>query len=384
MKSKVSFFAALAAFGLFSCSNGDDPGMAGSSDNANGGPSSLSVAVLSSSALRLTSMDDTQADGTTIQSLVMKVYDAAGNEITISGLNPFTGGVLANIMKPVDDLALNAPERRVVEQIDQKASRVEIRGYNSATPPVWKSKADFDAAGITTLQLGVMPFAEIPFISVSADGRNDITKTGLGMGTDPGHETHNVWAAQAEIKPYFARIEVSGTPAEKDNKATFTVESIYINNIALMKDAAKTMYKGNGGIWQLDPTTGKITGTTGDMDAAYKTAFVNMYDETLTGYGTAGKVDAYTLWGQSGMLHVIVKVKVTPANGDPAYSGFITLKNITGASAIEIGKIYKLDLSKLSLTYTDDITPQPYDEGADLYIQVTVHPWEEVILTPGL
>lgn len=365
--------SAVGLLALFSCSTKEDR----TSPRGDDGFNSLAIAV-ATFPMKTRAVDDAKTDGMTIRSMAIKVYDANGDEIAVSGLDAIGGDVLANIIAPLGtgngQLALDDPARRIAKDINADAAKVEVRGYNSTVPPVWRSKADLDVTPINNLQLADMPFVEIPFISISEDGKDDIAK-------ERTRSENLIWTAQAEIKPYFARFEVVGVPVEKNDAATISLKAIYINNIAVAKGAAPTMYKGNGAIWEKDADN-KIIGSAGDMEAAYRAAFTGMYNESLDGY--TGKADAYTLWGQTGMLHIILKVNVTPKNGNPAYDGFITLRQITGASAIEIGKIYRLDLNSLKIDYVKDVDPQPYEEDAEIKLSVTIRDWNEIKYNPDL
>lgn len=315
-----------------------------------------------------------------INSLKVKVYSAGGtqlgSDVTIGAATTPALGDIVNGSIADDDI-----KRVIVEKVNSTAAYVEIRGYNNETAPAWETLSAIDARTVNQIQ--GYAFQDIPFITTTGtNGMDNINKT-----ADLNANDRKVWEVSASIKPYLARFEVSGTPklVKLDGNtpvtdATITVNNIYMNNVG--NKTGSLILKGNtGGHWTHEG--GKITGTTGDWEASYYTDLSAMHGVAPG----ANKVQAFNLWPQ-GMPHVILKVTVTP-DGKTPYTGFVTIKNFSGAASIVNGNIYAVNLDDLSLKYDSntgggDIDPNPEDTEADLHLKVTVMNWVRIVLTPSV
>lgn len=375
---KKIFLLAVAASTLLACSNNDLDLTTDTGDK----PLAMSVYL---SKVTDRAISDAAQNGATINSLQVRVLTTEGAQI--GGVHTFNSSSTPTLTTLITGSVAD-DANIIVEKVSSTASSVEVRGYNNATAPAsWEALSTIDAKSVNAIQS--YAFENIPFISTTGvDGKDIITK-----GTDLNGNERKKWTAEPSIKPYFARFEVSGTPIlyKEDGSAvlndgtTIVVNNIYMNAVG-NKTGGVTTYGNTGGNWTYDGTS--ISGTSGNWEAGYYTNFADMYGDAPTG----AQVQAFNLWSQATMPHVILKVTVTPkGDAEKAYAGFVTIKNFTatGVSGIVNGNIYSVNLGDLHIKYNSetgggDIDPNPEDVEADLHLKVTVLPWVKVNLTPGM
>lgn len=401
---KKIILMALVALTLFSCSN-----EAENIPEVESGNAALYLAIAMPKTKAMT--DPVTTPPTVITKLMVQAYDATDKAVgalsIISG-QTLTDLLAANGMAPGTD-----SKQIVVETISNNATYIRVWGYHDVSQtdtPIYTG-----AEAINTLQ--ALGFDGVPY---QADKILIAKSQNLGTGA---HAEHKVWTATATLKPYLARFEVSGTPKSKADgdlkNASIQVSGIYMNNISLKGKTAPTLKAGNSAHW--DFSTAKDNDG-GNWEDSYYTDYVSMFDglpaaptvlpapalviqspvENNSIWYNSKNATGYNLYPQDETPHLVLCVVVDKDGSDATtndqYYGFVTVSKFRKGNGLDAtiptdgtgllsgiinGNLYQIDLSDLLLT-EKDITPDPEPKEQDLYLKLTVTPWNAVKLTPEL
>lgn len=405
---------ALVAFTLFSCSN-----EAEMTPEVETGNASLYLSISMTKTRAMT--DPVGTLPTAITTLIVQAYDAADN--TVGAPSTISGQALKDLLTSSAANSNSNANQVVLKTLSTNAAYIRVWGYHDDTQtatPIYTGTEDIN-------DLQEFGFNGVPYEA----GKIKIVKSpDLGTGA---YTNHRVWRATATIKPYLAHFEITGTPKLKSDgdlkDASIAVSGIYMNNIKLDAREATlpTLKVGNGGSWDFsaakdDQVDKKNTG--GNWEPDYYDTYKSMFDglpkatntlpnpaliiqPTLNDNSlwitTPPKTAAsYNLYPQNVTPHLVLCVVVDSDGDDQTtndrFYGFVTLSKFrkgTGADAgvptdasgllsgIISGNLYQIDLSELELT-AKDITPDPEPKDQDLYLNLTVTPWNQVKLKPEL
>lgn len=358
----------------------------GPDGNKNDGTASLYMKV---EQINSRAVSDAGTTGTPLTSLFVILQNGAGTAV---GSEVDAKAVIGT---PSQSVVGTLASQIIVSGIDLSVEKILAYGFKASTKPLGFALADYNGTkNINALQ--DVAFNDIPFFHTNsgAPTTDVISKTNT---TPPAGKTGQVWTAISSLSPYFARFEIGGTPTAGTGVKTVTVTQIYLNNFAATYGATSTAHPGNlayftyDGSGNVTGTAGGNSGTTGDFGTAYYTAAsTTMYGDPAT----APQVQAFNLYAQSSMPHVVLKVTIRPSadvsdDGSLDYTGFITITGFksTGSgtpavTSIEAGNIYQLALGGLAINAAD-VDPEPEHEGADLYMTITVTDWTLVPITPN-
>lgn len=404
---------ALVAFTLFSCSN-----EAEMTPEVETGNASLYLSISMAKTRAMT--DPVGTLPTAITTLIVQAYDdydnTVGDTLSISG-ERLTKLMAANTADPG-----SSANQIVLEALSSNAAYIRVWGYHDnkqTATPIYTGTEDIK-------DLQVLGFNGVPYEA----GKINIVKS-PDLGT-VDHANHRIWRATANIKPYLAHFEITGTPKLKAGEdlenASIAVSGIYLNNIRLdaLEATLPTLKAGNGGYWDFSNNNGNQVdkkNTGGNWESSYYTAYKSMFDglpnaattlpnpaltikDTLNDnslWTTNSKTAAsYNLYHQNVTPHLVLCVVVDSDGDDQTtndrFYGFVTLSKFrkgAGADAgvptdasgllsgIISGNLYQINLSDLELT-AKDITPAPESKDQDLYLKLTVTPWNQVKLKPEL
>lgn len=404
---------ALVAFTLFSCSNEAETIPEVETGNAS---LYLSISMAKTRAMR----DSISEFPTFITKLFVHAYDASDNKV---GDTLISGQALKDLLTSSAAAPGSNANQVVLKTLSSNAAYIRVWGYHDTlqtATPIYTGTEDIN-------NLQALVFNAIPY----EKGKIDIVKSpDLGTGA---YTNHRIWRATADIKPYLALFQITGTPKLKSDNdlknSKIVVSGIYMNNIKLDAREATlpTLKVGNGGSWDFsaakdDQVDKKNTG--GNWEPDYYDTYKSMFDglpkatntlpnpaliiqPTLNDNSlwitTPPKTAAsYNLYPQNVTPHLVLCVVVDSDGKDQTtndrFYGFVTLSKFrkgTGADAgvptdasgllsgIISGNLYQIDLSELELT-AKDITPDPEPKDQDLYLNLTVTPWNQVKLKPEL
>lgn len=404
---------ALVAFTLFSCSN-----EAEMTPEVETGNASLYLSISMTKTRAMT--DPVEKLPMAITKLIVQAYDdydnKVGDTLSISG-ERLTKLMAANTADPG-----SSANQIVLEALSSNAAYIRVWGYHDTlqiATPIYTGREDIN-------NLQALGFNGVPYEA----GKIKIFKSpDLGTGA---YANHRIWRATANIKPYLAHFEITGTPKLKSNGdlkgASLVVSGIYMNNIKLdaQKTTLPTLKAGNGGYWDFSNNNGNQVdkkNTGGNWESSYYTAYKSMFDglpkaatnfpdsaltikDTLNDNSlwtiTSKTAASYNLYPQNVTPHLVLCVVVDSDGKDQTtndrFYGFVTLSKFrkgAGADAgvptdasgllsgIISGNLYQINLSDLELT-AKDITPAPESKDQDLYLKLTVTPWNQVKLKPEL
>lgn len=399
---------ALVAFTLFSCSNEAETIPEVETGNAS---LYLSISMAKTRAMR----DSISTLPTAITTLIVQAYDDYDN--TVGNLSTISGQALKDLLTSNAAAPGSSANQIVIETLSSNAAYIRVWGYHDDTQtatPIYTGTEDIN-------DLQKFGFNGVPYEA----GKIKIEKSSELGGTN-GHANHRIWRATANIKPYLAHFEITGTPNLKSNGdldgASLVVSGIYMNNIKLDAQTATlpTLKAGNGGYWDFSAAK-KNTG--GNWEPGYYTAYPSMFNglpndatifsnpaltikDTLNDNSlwtiTSKTAASYNLYPQNVTPHLVLCVVVDSDGKDQTtndrFYGFVTLSKFrreAGADAgvptdasgllsgIISGNLYQINLSDLELT-AKDITPAPESKDQDLYLKLTVTPWNQVKLKPEL
>lgn len=358
---------ALMAITLFACSQQDEV-----VDNVNAGKTSLSVKIdLSRFNTRsgdgiVSTLPDwsrlllvaKSSDGSEVrEKLITKAELGSNTTVQIFEKEPvnFSGGTVEAYIVTVGHnwgaiTALGTPNLPVLA-----AGQTDINNWQSS---------GFITAGIAG-----------DFVNVPYYGKDNITDNG------PSGDGHHQLTATVTVVPELGRIQVLNTPKTGGESNGYTVTDIIVKNIYINKITSK------GTIVDIRTQNGNQ-----NVEAAGKW----ITDFYATGKPLAGMTDVGTDKGyqifNTNTPHLIVEVQyqlnnVTTKN----YTGYLTITKFTygnvtsGDLTVAKGKIYNIDLSKLTPAY-DKIGDDPYDDTTyyDLTVEVTVENWSVISVTPEL
>lgn len=194
-----------------------------------------------------------------------------------------------------------------------------------------------------------------------------------------------------------------------------------MNNIRLDAQLVTptTLKAGNGAHW--DFSTAKDNNG-GNWENSYYTDYASMFDglpatptvlptpalviqspwENNSIWNNSKSAAGYNLYPQDETPHLVLCVVVDKDGRDATtndqYYGFVTISKFRKGNGLDAtiptdgtgllngiinGNLYQIDLSDLQLT-EKDITPDPEPKEQDLYLKLTVTPWNAVKLTPEL
>lgn len=397
---------ALVALTIFSCSN-----EAENIPEVETGNAALYLAIAMPKTKAMT--DPITTPPAVITKLMVQAYDATDK--AVGALSIISGQTLTDLLA-VNGISPGTDSKQiVVETISNNATYIRVWGYHDVSQtdtPIYTG-----AEAINTLQ--ALGFDGVPYEA----GKILIAKSqNLGTGA---HAEHKVWTATATLKPYLARFEVTGTPKSKADgdlaSASIHVSGIYMNNIRLDAQLVTptTLKAGNGAHW--DFSTAKDNNG-GNWENSYYTDYASMFDglpatptvlptpalviqspwENNSIWNNSKSAAGYNLYPQDETPHLVLCVVVDKDGRDATtndqYYGFVTISKFRKGNGLDAtiptdgtgllngiinGNLYQIDLSDLQLT-EKDITPDPEPKEQDLYLKLTVTPWNAVKLTPEL
>ncbi len=235
----------------------------------------------------------------------------------------------------------------------------------------------------------------------TGNGINNKTHMGDAVAvvdTDPVPDGHVYKKATVTLNALTARFEIG---AVKKGVGVESVElvGVWINNYYTDGKATVQLNNNASTYWDMNPATstspattpfGTVTPTVPYVPAAYYDA----YSPSVT-VAAGSSVYAYHVFAGSNIPHVVMLVKgeytteQTPGAGDKYFLGFVTFnKFVDGGSpitSIVANTIYKIGVGSTGITIdAKDITPEPELTNFDLGVTVTITPWTEKVVTPGV
>lgn len=269
-----------------------------------------------------------------------------------------------------------------------------VLNFDGGTPPVTLAKSDLELGNKATVQVNDQTRNVTSMIANSVTGVNisDIhTYQSKSLITEIPLYAGNTAISDGSValspKAYVARIEILGgkdiTPASS-SYSKIQVTDVYINNY----------YKS----YTLGAATG--TSTVKVAEAAWATTYKagNPMYNTITTSDWNSKCAAYQIFPANTaatLPEITLKLSYTK-KGVPTV-GYLTIRKFkkgnADLTAMEAGKIYKLDVSTIGSLFkeepgtgdpTDPTDPTPGKPKADLAITVTVTAWIAENITPNI
>lgn len=331
--------------------------------------------------------------------------------------SPLQAGEQDLTLRLSDPVIARAVEAPIADQSAVNFQDVTLKFWSGANGTGTETPLVLTAAQITAAKTPEGAIVKMPAgtVSVSMVANTSVTATDItgyqALGADflskvpmtspaVAPTTHTTIATAKEVTlvpvPDMARIEIAGSivptaPAGKTSAyKSVTVEAVYVNNYKATATATA-------------PT--KIEAT-GDWSAAYATTMRDfLTDEDRTALTDKSKASAFQVYPATAaadadnLPHIILKVKYV-LNTTPETTKenrYITIKGYksdatTALTAIEAGKIYKLDLASLNDSFGTDDSGNPIDptdetpeaDKTDLYVKITAYQWTAVNIIPDL
>lgn len=270
-----------------------------------------------------------------------------------------------------------------------------VLNFDGGTPPVTLAKSDLESGNKATVQVNDQTRNVTSMIANSVAGVaiSDIhTYQGKSLITEIPLYAGNTAISDGSValspKAYVARIEILGgkdiTPASTGAYSNIQVTGVYVNNY----------YKS----YTLGAATGSsmVKVAEADWDNTYKAG--NPMYNTITTSDWNSKCAAYQIFpANTAATLPEITLKLSYTKKGVSTVGYLTIRKFkkgnADLTAMEAGKIYKLDVSTIGSLFkeepgtgdpTDPTDPTPGKPKADLAITVTVTAWIAENITPNI
>lgn len=233
-------------------------------------------------------------------------------------------------------------------------------------------------------------------------GNGIAAKTHIGeaacvLDTPGSNDTPDLKKADVTLNALTARFEVGDVKKGEGVKSVELV-GVWINGY--YEDGSKESVKTNGSdspFWNLNASTGVATTAFDNVQPStpyVPAAYYDAYSSDVK-VEASSKVYAYHVFAGSNIPHVILLVQgeyeteQTEGAGDKYFLGFVTFSKFiyqgSPIASITANDIYKIGVGATGITIdAKHITPKPELENFDLQVNVTITPWTEKNVTPGV
>ncbi len=253
-----------------------------------------------------------------------------------------------------------------------------------------------------------------PFtIASQHNGSNIVTsQTLMGSTTtltevdpDPVHAGRYYKECTVPLNALTARFEIAGVRGGV-GISDIELVGVWINHFYTSGAKATPVqtYAHDDAVWDVTGLTGQTVGTpssaefTGYTLATYPSPYGdyhNLADSRVIGTLNPAYIYPYHVFAGSNIPHLILLVKGSYANGyysgaDKYFMGYVTFTKFTDETPAEITSIASNVIYKVGHVETGikvnapDITPEPELEDFDLKVAVTITPWTDSYVVPGL